>query len=122
MSKVFLLDTNKRPLAPIHPAQARQLLSHKKAAVFKSFPFTIILKESRPEAVVQPLRIKIDPGSKTTGLALVNDSTGEVVFAAELQHRGFAIRESLTHRRQVRQGRRARKTRYRQPRFNNRKR
>ena len=64
--------------------------------------------------------LKIDPGAKFTGLALVNDSTGEVVFAAELKHRGFAIRDSLTARRQLRSNRRNRKTRYRQPRFLNR--
>jgi 5-methylcytosine-specific restriction endonuclease McrA len=122
MSKVFVLDTDKRPLNPIHPATARQLLRNQKAAVLRKFPFTIILKESCPEIPRQPLRIKIDPGSKTTGIAIVNDITGVVVFAAELQHRGFAIRESLTFRRQLRRSRRTRKTRYRQPRFNNRKR
>ena len=47
-------------------------------------------------------------------------STGEVIFAAELKHRGFAIRDALTSRRQLRRSRRARKTRYRQPRFLNR--
>ncbi|WP_375494531.1 RNA-guided endonuclease IscB, partial [uncultured Nostoc sp.] len=67
-----------------------------------------------------PLRLKIDPGAKTTGIALVNDATGEVVFAAELKHRGFAIRDALTSRRQLRRSRRARITRYRQPRFLNR--
>ncbi|MEB3217303.1 MAG: RNA-guided endonuclease IscB, partial [Nostocales cyanobacterium 94392] len=65
-------------------------------------------------------RLKIDPGAKFTGLALVNDLTGEVVFAAELKHRGFAIRDALTSRRQLRRSRRARKTRYRKPRFLNR--
>ncbi len=115
MSKVFVLDTEKRPLLPIHPATARQFLRNGKAAVFRKFPFTIILKEVRPDASVQPLRLKIDPGALTTGLALVNDTTGEVVFAAELEHRGFAIRDSLTSRRQLRRSRRARKTRYRQP-------
>jgi hypothetical protein len=122
MSKVFVLDTDKRPLNPIHPATARQLLRNQKAAVLRKLPLTIILKESCPEIPTQPLRIKIDPGSKTTGIAVVNDITGVVVFAAELQHRGFAIRESLTFRRQLRRSRRTRKTRYRQPRFNNRKR
>ncbi|MEC4815395.1 MAG: RNA-guided endonuclease IscB [Scytonema sp. PMC 1069.18] len=122
MSKVLVINTDKRQLDPIHPAQARQLLRNGKAAIFRKFPFTIILKESRPNTPTQPLRIKIDPGAKTTGIAVVNDSTGEVVFAAELQHRGFAIRESLTSRRQLRRGRRNRKTRYRQPRLNNRKR
>jgi 5-methylcytosine-specific restriction endonuclease McrA len=122
MPKVFLIDTDKKPLDPIHSAQARQLLRNGKAAIFRRFPFTLILKESRPDAPVQPLRLKIDPGAKTTGFALVNDATGEVVFACELQHRGFAIRDALTSRRQIRRGRRARKTRYRAPRFNNRKR
>ena len=102
MSKTLVLDTNKRPLDPIHPAQARQLLRNKKAAVFRQFPFTIILKESRPDSPVSPLRLKIDPGAKFTGMALVNDSTGEVVFAAELKHRGFVIRDALTSRRQLR--------------------
>ncbi len=115
MSKVLVIDTEKRPLNPIHPAQARQLLRNKKAAIFCKFPFTIFLKESKPDAVVEPLRIKIDPGSRTTGIAIVNDMSGEVVWAAELKHRGFAIRESLTSRRQLRRTRRNRKTRYRQP-------
>ncbi|MBW4480024.1 MAG: HNH endonuclease [Tolypothrix brevis GSE-NOS-MK-07-07A] len=120
MSKVFVIDSQKRPLDPIHSAQARQLLRNKKAAIFRHFPFTLILKESRIETPVSPLRLKIDPGAKTTGIALVNDITGEVVFAAELKHRGFAIRDALTSRRQLRRARRARKTRYRKPRFLNR--
>jgi 5-methylcytosine-specific restriction endonuclease McrA len=120
MSKIFVIDQNKRPLDPIHSAQARQLLRNKKAAIYRRFPFTIILKKSQPDSVVTPLRLKLDPGAKTTGIALVNDASGEVVFAAELKHRGFAIREVLTSRRQLRRGRRTRKTRYRQPRFLNR--
>ncbi|GAA6614996.1 hypothetical protein NUACC26_007850 [Scytonema sp. NUACC26] len=115
MSKVFVIDTNKCPLDPIHPGQARQLLRNGKAAIFRKFPFTIILKKTRLDAPVQPLRIKIDPGSQTTGIAIVKDSTGEVVFVAEIKHRGFAIRDSLTSRKQLRRSRRNRKTRYRQP-------
>ena len=120
MSKIFVIDSEKRLLNPIHPAQARQLLRNKKAAVFRRYPFTIILKESRPDAPVSPLRLKIDPGAKYTGIALVNDSSGEVVNAFELKHRGFAIRDALTSRRQLRRSRRNRKTRYRQSRFLNR--
>jgi 5-methylcytosine-specific restriction endonuclease McrA len=120
MCRVFILDTDKRQLDPIHPAQARQLLRDKKAAVFRRFPFTLIEKEAKPNVAVSPLRLKIDPGAKTTGFALVNDSTGEVVSAAELKHRGFAIRDALTSRRQLRRSRRNRKTRYRAPRFLNR--
>nr|MDZ8061857.1 RNA-guided endonuclease IscB [Nostoc sp. EkiNYC01] len=122
MCKVFVLDTEKRPLDPIHSAQARQFLRNQKAAVYRQFPFTIILKKSCPNPEVQPLRLKIDPGAKFTGIALVNDASGEVVNAFELKHRGFAIRDALTSRRQLRRTRRARKTRYRQPRFKNRSR
>lgn len=38
MSKVFVLDTNKQPLNPIHPGRARMLLSQGKAAVFRRYP------------------------------------------------------------------------------------
>lgn len=120
MSKVFVVDTDINPLDPIHPAQARQLLRNKKAAIFRKFPFTLILKESCPDTPVQTLKVKIDPGAKTTGLAVVNETSGEVVFAAEIEHRGFQIRDALTSRRQLRRTRRNRKTRYRQPRFLNR--
>lgn len=96
------------------------LLSQGKAAVFRSFPFTLILKQRVCVPSVEPLRIKTDPGAKTTGLALVNDATGEVVWVGELQHRGFQIRDALTSRRQLRRSRRNRKTRYRKPRFLNR--
>ncbi len=119
MSKVFVLDTKKHPLHPIHPGRARILLSTGKAAVFKRYPFTIIMKNViTPEPL--PLRLKIDPGSKTTGLAIVNDATGEVVFGAQLQHRGDVIKARLDDRRALRRSRRHRHTRYRKPRFNNR--
>jgi 5-methylcytosine-specific restriction endonuclease McrA len=120
MSKVFVLDTNFQPLAPIHPGRARMLLSSGKAAVFRRYPFTVILKKEVLNPIVEPLRLKIDPGAKVTGLAIVNDNTGEVVWVAELQHRGFQIRDALTSRRQLRRSRRNRKTRYRKPRFLNR--
>ena len=115
---VFVLDTNKRPLNPVHPGQARLLLNQGEAAIFRKFPFTIILKEARPEAPVAALQIKIDPGSKTTGFAILNGA--KVIFAAELVHRGQAISASLKSRAALRGGRRARHTRYRPARFLNR--
>ncbi len=115
-------NTMYRPLDPVHPGWARKLLSSGQAAIFRRYPFTIILKREEPQPETSPLRLKIDPGSKTTGLAIVNDTTGEVVFAAELTHRGSVIKERLDARRGVRRGRRRRHTRYRQPRFDNRRR
>lgn len=73
-------NTKKHPLNPVHPGRARILLSSGKAAVFKQYPFTIILKVEVQAPHVEPLRVKIDPGSKATGLAIVNDASGEVVL------------------------------------------
>ena len=116
---VFVLDTTKQPLKPVHPGQARKLLKQEKAAVFRWYPFTIILKEEVTEKP-KNITLKLDPGSKTTGIALVQEN--QVIWGAELQHRGQQIKDTLTSRRQLRRGRRGRKTRYRQPRFLNRKR
>jgi len=66
---VFVLDTNKVPQAPVHPGAARLLLNERKAAVYKRFPFTIILKEAIPYTNPPPVQLKVDPGSKTTGLS-----------------------------------------------------
>jgi 5-methylcytosine-specific restriction endonuclease McrA len=117
-----VLDTTKKPLSPTTPRRARFLLKSGKAAVFRRYPFTIILKREIENPMTPDLKIKIDPGSKTTGVAIVNQQTGEIVFAAEIEHRGQAIKTSLDARRGLRRGRRQRKTRYRKPRFDNRRR
>jgi 5-methylcytosine-specific restriction endonuclease McrA len=120
MSYVFVVDTNRKPLNPVLPGEARYLLKSGKAAVLKRYPFTLVLKREVEKPQVEPLRVKIDPGSRTTGIAVVNDRTGKAVFAAELSHHGQGIRDALLSRRQLRRGRRARHTRYRKPRFHNR--
>lgn len=115
---VFVLDANKQALSPCHPSVARNLLKNGKAAVYKRFPFTVILKREVNEPIVEPVTLKVDPGSKTTGIVLVQD--GKVIFAAELTHRGQQIKDNLESRRAIRRNRRQRKTRYRKPRFLNR--
>jgi 5-methylcytosine-specific restriction endonuclease McrA len=123
MQRVFVLDSQKQLLMPCHPARARALLKEKKATVYRQFPFTISLKECVSRDI-QPLEAKIDPGSKTTGIALVLQGKKErkVIWAAHINHRGDAIRAALDTRRALRRARRSRKTRYRAPRFDNRKR
>ncbi len=118
---VFLIDGNQTPLNPVHPAQARKLLDCGKAAVFRRYPFTLVLKRVIENPNVYPLTLKIDPGSKFTGIALVTNQ-GDVIWAMELQHRGQQIKDALLHRLAVRRGRRNRNTRCRQARFLNRKR
>src|SRR6266566_4529453 len=119
---VFVVDAKKQPLNPVHPGRARLLLKAGKAAVLKRYPFTLILKSHVEQAQVQPLRLKLDPGSRTTGIALVDDQSGQVLFAAELSHRGHEIKQALDDRRAVRRSRRARHTRYRQAKFDHRRR
>ncbi len=122
MSRIFVVDQQRRPLMPTTPARARIMLKQQKAAILRRFPLVLILKTSRPDAVVEPLRVKLDPGATTSGIALVNDRGGEVIWAGELTHRGWEIRTALAKRRAARRSRRSRKTRYRACRFANRRR
>ena len=118
---VFVLDKNKQTLDPSHPAKARKLLKAGRAKVFRRYPFTIIMQDlEEKNCVTHKHQLKIDPGSKTTGLAILQEN--HVLWGAELSHRGSQIRDTLTSRRAIRRSRRSRKTRYRKPRFLNRKR
>src|SRR5579859_2996836 len=120
---VFVLSSDRQPLDPCHEARARQLLKKGRAAVWRTYPFTIILKHrSAAESVVHAHRLKLDPGSKTTGIALVQEQTERVVWAGELTHRAQQIRDALRKRAAIRRNRRQRHTRYRKERFANRRR
>ena len=65
---VFVLDTNKCPLAPCHEAVARKLLKQGKAAIYKRFPFTIILKKSVDESEIKPTYRDWETDRKSTRL------------------------------------------------------
>ena len=64
MNLVFVLDTDKTPLLPTHPARARKLLNSGKAKVYKMHPFTIILNRKVDDPVEPNHEFKLDPGSK----------------------------------------------------------
>jgi 5-methylcytosine-specific restriction endonuclease McrA len=143
---VFVLDRHKKPLMPCSEKRARLMLERGRARVARRFPFTIrLIDRYLADSVVQPVRIKLDPGSKTTGIAVVRDegnlgskTTGvavvcdeggsrneggsrrsAVLFLAELQHRGHQISTALTARSAMRHRRRSH-LRYRPARFANR--
>jgi 5-methylcytosine-specific restriction endonuclease McrA len=129
---VFVLDRKQAPLMPCSEKRARKLLASGRARVHRLLPFAIrLVDRDAAECVFQPLTIKLDPGSRTTGMALVRENatldttTGEVSTTAnvvhlfELAHRGRRISEALSARRQMRRRRRA-SLRYRAPRFLNR--
>jgi len=127
---VFVLDKHKKPLMPCSEKRARLLLDRGRAVVVKIYPFTIRLKD-RVGGEVQPLRIKLDPGSRYTGIAVVRESeaidkdTGEIKIKLtvlnlfQLNHRGLDISNSLISRSAMRRRRRG-NLRYRKPRFDNR--
>jgi 5-methylcytosine-specific restriction endonuclease McrA len=129
---VFVLDKRQQPLMPCSEKRARLLLSHGNAVVHKMYPFTIRLKV-RLGGEAQPVRVKLDPGSKITGIAMVREAeswdrdTGEirssthVLWMAELIQRGHAIRDALTQRLSFRRRRRSTNLRHRAPRFLNRR-
>ena len=117
---VFVLDFKGVPVMPCTEKRARLLLARGRARVHRMIPFVIRLVDRTLEScALQPLRIKIDPGSQTTGVALVRDAqvvdaqTGEVTRAAAvvglmaLMHRGRQIGKALTARRNMRRRRRS---------------
>jgi 5-methylcytosine-specific restriction endonuclease McrA len=119
---VFVLDKRKNPLMPCSEKRARLLLKKRRAVIHRVYPFTIRLKD-RIGGELQPLRVKIDPGSKTTGVALVREKEErkeQVIQLIEITHKGDVIRKKMASRRALRRGRRGRNLRYRPARFDNR--
>lgn len=117
---VLVVDKRKRPCNTISNAYARMLLFKKQAVIHKRFPFTIRLKNDKAVLKDRAYTVKLDPGSKHTGIA-ITDNKDSVVMLAELEHRGHFIKKGLYSRKIIRRFRRSRKTRYRPARFLNRK-
>jgi len=126
---VFVLDRHHQPLMPCSEKRARLLLSRGRAVIHRCVPLVIRLKDgSREHSIVQDVALKLDPGSQTTGIAVVRVErveSGEVhhgLHLCNLSHRGEQVRHALTQRRGYRRRRRSANLRYRPPRFQNRRR
>lgn len=113
---VFVLNKNKKPLDTTCPARARQLLKSGEAVIYKKYPFTVRLRHL-VKSNTKEYRLKIDYGSRYTGLAILQDNN--VIWLGQLHHR-IDIKKRLDDRRIYRRNRRNRKTRYRKPKFLNR--
>jgi 5-methylcytosine-specific restriction endonuclease McrA len=73
---VLVLDHHHQPLMPCTEQRARLLLARHRAVVHRRMPFVIRLRDRAREASsVQDVALKLDPGSKTTGMALVRHRT-----------------------------------------------
>ena len=113
---VYVQSIDGAPLMPCSEAKARHLLKQHRARRVRNTPFTIRLK-SVVDGHVQPVSLGVDPGYRHIGLsATTND---RILFEAIAECR-TDIPKLMEKRRSLRRGRRHRKTRYREPRFNNR--
>ena len=74
---VFVLSKQKKPMDNCTPAKARLLLRDGLATIHKQYPFTIRLKDNAVHTADKTYQIKLDPGSKTTGVAIVDRATYE---------------------------------------------
>ena len=96
---------------PCRPARARKLLNAGRARVVKTYPFTIRLVDRLLEnSAVQPVAVKVDPGSKQSGMAVVRDdgkAHHHALFFINLVHRGKVIRDRMTAQRAFRHRRRS---------------
>ncbi|MFD8632612.1 RNA-guided endonuclease IscB [Streptomyces sp. NPDC059533] len=133
-SRVFVLAKGGEPLMPCHPARARELLDSGRAVVARQAPFTIRLKHrTRAGSIVGGVQLRLDPGSKATGIAVTDElhrvgpKGGSAVarrglITIELRHRGQQIHRGMMRRAGYRRRRRSANLRYRAPRHDNRRR
>ena len=115
---VFVINKNGKPLMPCKPKKAKDLLRQGRAKVINRTPFTIQLIYGSG-GCKQPISLGIDPGVKKIGVSATNKE--KVFFEAEVELRRD-IKKLIATKRENRRFRRSRKTRYRKPRFLNRKR
>lgn len=106
------------PLMPCTQKKARILLKEGKSVIYKYDPFTIQLTYATGETK-QDCHIGIDTGSKHIGMAITSEN--KVLFKGEIELRQD-VKSNIDTKHIYRRSRRNRKTRYRQPRFLNRKR
>ncbi|MGY0692530.1 RNA-guided endonuclease IscB [Virgibacillus sp. FSP13] len=113
---VFVINKHGQPLMPCKPRKARLLLKEKKAKIVSRNPFGIqLLYETN--SYTQEVKIGIDLGTKYVGIAIT--SKDKVLVKGEVELRQD-VKSAIDTRRTYRRSRRNRKTRYRQPRFQNR--
>ncbi|MBM3191112.1 MAG: HNH endonuclease [Chlamydiae bacterium] len=115
---VYVLNKEGEPLMPCSPCKARKLLASGKAKVVNREPFTIKLMFGS-SGYKQKVTVGCDSGSKVAAFAAT--VSNKTLYVSEVKLRQD-IRSNMDQRRSFRRMRRSRKTRYRKPRFNNRKR
>lgn len=112
------MNLENEPLMPCTPVIARLLLKGGKAKCIRRTPFTIKLTYETTNHV-QKVTLGVDTGSGRVGVAAVTDN-GKVIYMSEVDVRQD-ITDKMKRRAVYRRNRRNRKTRYRKPRWLNRR-
>lgn len=118
-TQACVLDQNGKPLMPTKRlGKVYRLLKTQKAHIVSYEPFTIQLDYEPDTHIIQPMTLGVDSGAIHSGYSVANEQrefySSEVIARDNISYR-------ISDRRMYRQNRRYRKTRYRKPRFNNRK-
>lgn len=116
---VIALDKNKRPLGFITERRCRKLFEKKRAVMYRMFPRVVIIKDMDARKIenLPTFRIKIDPGSKYDGIAIIDEKDNRIMFAMQIEHRAEQVKKNLDTRRAARRNRRSRETMYRRSKF-----
>ena len=118
-TQACVLDQQGKPLMPTtRLGKVYRLLKTQKAHIVSYEPFTIQLDYEPDTHVIQPMTLGVDSGAIHSGYSVANEH--REYYSAEVVARND-ISNRLSDRRMYRQNRRSRKTRYRKPRFKNRK-
>ena len=119
VTQVCVLDQNGQPVMPTQRlGKVYRLLKTKKAHIVAYEPFTIKLNYEPKTHIIQPMTLGVDSGAIHSGYSLANEH--REYYSAEVIARDN-ISKNISDKRMYRRNRRSRKTRYRKPRFNNRK-
>lgn len=118
-TQTCVLDQHGKPLMPTtRLGKVYRLLKTQKAHIVSYEPFTIQLDYEPDTHIIQPMTLGVDSGAIHSGYSVANEQrefySSEVIARDNISYR-------ISDRRMYRQNRRYRKTRYRKPRFNNRK-
>ena len=118
-TQACVLDQHGKPLMPTKRlGKVYRLLKTKKAYIVSYEPFTIQLDYEPDTHIIQPMTLGVDSGAIHSGYSVANERreyySSEVIARDNISYR-------LSDRHMYRRNRRSRKTRYRKPRFNNRK-
>ena len=116
---VYVISKNGQPLMPTNRyGKVYRLLKNKQAKVLKRCPFTIQLLYEPKTHIIQEVILGQDTGSKYVGTACI--ANDKILYQSQIELND-QIKSKMDRRRHFRRLRRSRKTRYRKPRFLNRK-